>query len=163
MMRIIADLVTSKIAGHIDQHISQAVRTQITPAFTTLAIGTAQQVAGEVERRTIDQIRQMDAQNRNYSAKIDQLAGLVRSLADTVQTMASAQSNFQSEISRLQQQLASPRNEATVSTSASTQVTEPPKDRELSEIEDFMKQGRYEEGTVRVRLGKSLTAQNGIC
>ncbi|KAJ9641790.1 hypothetical protein H2199_005003 [Coniosporium tulheliwenetii] len=91
VLRIIADLVSNKVAAHVDAHLANALRTTITPAFTNLAVNSAQQVAGEVERRVGEQIRRFEVQHRSDNGKIEQLTNLVRGLSETVHAMAAAQ------------------------------------------------------------------------
>lgn len=155
VLRIIADLVSNKVAAQVDAHLANALRTTITPAFTNLAVNSAQQMAAEVERRVSEQLRQFEAQQRSDNGKIEQLTNLVRGLSETVHAMAAAQGEFQHEILKLQTQGGHSRESSTRSAAAPTATPAPPKspiDIETENITNLIKEGRFEEGTIIVSL-----------
>ncbi|KAI9842154.1 MAG: hypothetical protein M1837_007441 [Sclerophora amabilis] len=165
VLRHVSDLVADKVAVHVESEFSSVLHGTISPAFKQLALDAAKKIAGEVERRTAEQIRVGDLQRHNDSQKIDQLHDLVRGLTQTVSRMADAQSDFQSEILKLQRQLnQSSARRSDVSGTPSTaqeragsprQVEkEPtpektPEQEEHDTIVDLMRQGRYEEATIK--------------
>lgn len=166
VLRVISDLVANKVAAHVESEFSAVLHSTISPAFKSLAVGAAQKMTGEVERRVSKQIHEADAQRYNDSLKIDQLTSLVRGLSETIHTMATAQSDFQHEFLKLQRQVAQHRQESTSNTASSHQpqastnpsehrspppaVQKSPEEEELEGIISVMNEGRYEEGTIRV-------------
>lgn len=166
VLRVISDLVANKVAAHVESEFSAVLHGTISPAFKNLAVGAAQKMAGEVERRVSKQIHEADAQRYTDSLKIDQLTNLVRGLSETIHTMATAQSEFQHEFLKLQRQVAQGRQDTASNTASSHQPrasTEPsehrspppavqksPEEEELEAIISVMNEGRYEEGTIRV-------------
>ncbi|KAI9813972.1 MAG: hypothetical protein M1827_003436 [Pycnora praestabilis] len=162
VLRTISDLVANKVATHVEGEFSAVLHSTISPAFKNLAVGAAQKMSAEVERRVGEQLQQADVHRHNDSLKIDQLTDLVRGLSETVHTMAAAQSDFQHEILKLQRQLAQTRQEES-SMAASRQQQRPssvrtempvllqktPEQEELDSITTLMTEGRYEEGTIK--------------
>lgn len=168
VLRVISDLVANKVAAHVESEFAAVLHSTISPAFKNLAVGAAQKMTSEVERRVGKQLHETDAQRHNDSLKIEQLTTLVRSLSDTIHTMATAQSDFQHEFLKLQRQLAQGRQEESSRTPSSQQqrastgaseIRSPPQapqktpeQEELEAIASLMNGGRYEEGTILVSL-----------
>jgi len=166
VLRVISDLVANKVAAHVESEFSSVLHSTISPAFKSLAVGAAQRMTGEVERRVSKQIHEADAQRYNDSLKIDQLTNLVRGLSETIHTMATAQSEFQHEFLKLQRQVAQGRQDSTSNAASSHHpqvsaepsdhrspppaVQKSPEEEELEAIISLMNEGRYEEGTIRV-------------
>ena len=164
VLRVLSDQVTTKVANQVERQFSVVLNQTVLPSFQNIAIGTAQRMTAETERRMSEQLKQVDIQSREDSTKIDQLATLVRGLSETVSAMAAAQSGFQSEILKLQQQNAQYRQESSSTKTSSVQLhnvsvapsnsPEPvltPEQQELENITNLMKEGRFEEGTILVR------------
>ncbi|KAK8247211.1 hypothetical protein IWZ00DRAFT_485194 [Phyllosticta capitalensis] len=149
-LRLISDLVSHKITGQIEQHLSMTVNNLV----ANLTTNTAQQVSGDMERRFAEQLRQAEYQRQQDAAKIDRLTGLVSELAETVHNMSSAQANFQAEVRNLQKQVgqaeAYPQQSApsTVGSQTVVPVQKTEEERELDEITQHMSRGEYEEGTI---------------
>ena len=161
--RVISDQVSLKIGAQVEKQFSTILHQTITPAFQNLALGAAQKMNTETERRVSEQIKQVDLQHGQDAAKIDQLTALVRGLSETVHTMAAAQGEFQSEILKLQQSLRDRRSSADgdqlkqlrESSQVPSEASEPlpsPEKLELDRITASMTEGNYEDGTIQVRL-----------
>ena len=121
-LRVISELVANKVATHVENEFSAILHGTISPAFKDLALGTAQKMASEVERRTADQIHRAEAHRHQDSLKIDQLHDLVHSLTHTVSRMAEAQTDFQREILKLQRQLAQSNHQTSAPPSESSRL-----------------------------------------
>ena len=165
VLRVLSDQVTTKVSNQVERQFAVVLNQTVLPSFQTLAIGAAQRMTAEAERRMSDQLKQVDMQHREDSTKIDQLTTLVRGLSETVSAMAAAQSGFQSEILRLQQQYAQGRQASSPAKTGSLQLHEDstapsdspepiltPEQQELDDITTLMTEGRFEEGTIMVRL-----------
>ena len=163
VLRPLSDQVINKIAGHVEKEFSTILRDTITPTFVELAVNTAQNLSSETERRVSEQLQKADVQRRDDQAKIDQLTALIRGLSETVHTMAAAQTEFQTEILKLQQRSLEERRasstrtvsrrqgESSVAPSVSPPPQKSPEQAELEDITALMSSGQYEEGTVQVR------------
>ena len=162
VIRVISDQVTLKIAAQVEKQFVTILHRDITPAFQNLVLEVAQRTNNNTEQRVSEQLKQVDLQHRQDTAKIDQLTALVRGLSETVHTMAAAQSEFQSEILKLQQQNLQERrasadrnasrqlqNSSQAASVTSEQVASPEK-LELDRITASMTEGHFEEGTIQV-------------
>lgn len=160
VLRVISDQITSKLAGHVEREFSSTLHTHIAPAFKSLAVEVATKVSGETERRVREQLQKAEVQHHEDTAKIDQLTNLLRGLSETVHTMAAAQSQFQQEILKLQQerQASSSRGRSGDHEHVSHASTESQPPQKSPEQEDFellnslMNQGRFEECTIQVHV-----------
>ena len=162
VLRVITDQITSKLTAHVEREFAATLHTHIAPALKSLAVDVATKVSGETERRVREQLQKVEFHHREDSAKIDQLTNLVRGLSETVHTMATAQSEFQQEILKLQQaaqerQAGSSRGQPGDSQDASRDLTESqppqksPEQEELEYLSGLMNEGRFEECILHVR------------
>ena len=163
MLRILSDQVTSKIAGHVEKEFLSVLHNNITPSFRNLAINVAQKTSSDVESRVREHLQLAELQQRKDAGKIDELTLLVRSLSETVHTMAAAQSEFQQEILKLQSQAAQERQAISIretsrhhhgkSHSPEETPSNPltPEQAELNAISSMMSERRYEEAVIQVR------------
>ncbi|KAI9785510.1 MAG: hypothetical protein M1839_009251 [Geoglossum umbratile] len=147
VLRVVADSVAVKLAGHVENEFSTVLHNTISPAFKSLAIEAAKKIAGEVEHRAAEQLRRADLQRQNDSKKMDQLTNLIRGLSETVHTMASAQAEFQGEILKLQRQLQH-QSIRDMSTPTPPAQEKSPEELEAEAITQLLDDGRVEEGTV---------------
>ncbi|CEN61430.1 hypothetical protein ASPCAL08084 [Aspergillus calidoustus] len=146
VMKVVTNAVSQKVESQI-----KSLHDSLTPTLKNLALQTAEQVGNDLEKR-------VQAQRQSDAAKIDELTTLVRGLSDTVSAMAAAQTGFQNEVLRLNQVLASfqgqeGRQGAAQSTASASPVpltdNRSPEQIEITEIAELMRDGRYEEGSVR--------------
>ncbi|KAL9104447.1 MAG: hypothetical protein Q9163_000599 [Psora crenata] len=150
--RAISEQVTKSMTGHVEREFASALQSTIIPSFKDLTISTVQKITQNADLRVHDQMQRVETQRRGDSAKIDQLANSVRVLSETIHQMAEAQSEFQTEILRLQQKSAKDsqavvrRDSLTPSESASMHVT--PEQQEIENISVAMQNGRYEDATI---------------
>ena len=155
LLRSISEHVTKTVTGHVEREFTTTLHSVIVPTFTDLAVTVAQNVSGETERRVHEQLQQAEMKRHDDSIKIDQLTDLVRGLSETVRTMAAAQTDFQHEILKLQQQAGQEGQHLarhpspTPSESASMHIS--PEQVELETIATSMQEGHLEDATVMVR------------
>lgn len=167
VLRVVSDQVTSKLAGHVEREFSSTLHTHIAPAFKSLAVEVATKVSGETERRVREQLQKAEVQHHEDTVKIDQLTNLLRGLSETVHTMAAAQSQFQQEILKLQQerQASSSRGRSADYAHASRASTESqplqksPEQEEFELLSGLMNQGRFEECTIQVQANVVLSCR----
>ncbi|KAL4786740.1 hypothetical protein BJX76DRAFT_320677 [Aspergillus varians] len=157
VMKVVSDAVSQKLSTHVESQISKTVHDSLTPTLKNVALRAAEKVGSDVEKRMQAQFKQYEAQRQADAAKIDQLTTLVRSMSDTVASMASAQTGFQNEVLRLNQILAAQNRSESRQSSEKPATASPapftdsvsPEEREIAEITQFMQEGRYEEGSVK--------------
>ncbi|KAL4750433.1 hypothetical protein BDW72DRAFT_175926 [Aspergillus terricola var. indicus] len=156
VLKVVSDAVSQKLSAQVESQISKTVHDSLAPTLKNVALRAAEKVANDAEKRMQAQSKQFEAQRQADSIKIDQLTSLVRGLSDTVTAMAAAQTGFQNEVLRLNQVLAQNGPEARHG-SGNLGITSPgaltgsvsPEDREITEIAQFMREGKYEEGSVK--------------
>ena len=162
VLRTLTDQISLKLGSHIEKEFVTVLHNTVSPTLKDLVLNATQNLSTEMERRVANQSTKFETQRRTDNVKLDQLTALVRGLSETVRTMAAAQTEFQSEILKLQQQSFRERD-AGLDRAASGQnpqllqgsgdVPPPRKSPEALEVEHvtaLMTEGRYEEGTVQV-------------
>lgn len=160
VLRLLSEQLTAKVTSLVEREISDSLHRVIRPALESFTSNVTQKLGVDADRRIQEQFRQIDTQRRDDDLKIEQLTSLVRGLSETVQTMAAAQSEFQQEILKLQQQAIRDRQ---TSVSASTQNLEPteasekstpprksPEQEAVESVTSLMDAGQFEEGTIQV-------------
>ena len=160
VLRVLSEQLANKIGVHVEREFSAALKKTIMPAFQNLTANVAQKVSNEAHNKMREQFQRVEAQHRNDSVKIDQLTELVRGLSETVHAMAAAQSEFQQEILKLQQQVIQERrissdgsgsNQHTSTASReSTSVLKSPEQEALESVSRSIAAGRLEEATIQV-------------
>ena len=159
VLRLLSEQVGSKLTAQVEKQLSTSLTKGVLPAFQTLVIEATRKHVLETEKRVDDYVERANLQHQQDTAKIDKLTELVRALTETVHSMAAAQSEFQSEILKAQQQ--SMREHRPASGAASRglhedvpqEAPEPElslEQQELEQIAAAMAAGQYEEGTILV-------------
>ncbi|KAL8829117.1 MAG: hypothetical protein Q9170_006307 [Blastenia crenularia] len=159
VLRILSEQLMEKLSGHLEREFSTTLQKTIMPAFQNLTANLAQKVSNEAYGRMRDQFQQAEVRHHNDSVKIDQLTELVRGLSETVHAMAAAQSEFQQEILKLQQQVIQERRtssggsgssqRASAGSRESTIVPKAPEQEALESVSSSMTAGRLEEATIQ--------------
>ena len=164
VLRIVSENVSTKLSGLVETQFSTILHESITPAFKSLALSTVHAMGTDLEQRVAESVQKAELQQRSNAAKIDRLTTLVTSLSDTVHTMATAQSDFQAEILKLQREnmrerqgwrAGTPAREGGLDGGPVREVEISREQRELQEVVGLMREGRFEEGTVKVRIENS--------
>ena len=167
MLRVLSDQVTGKISGHVEKEFLSVLHNTISPSFRNLAINVAQKTSSDVESRVREHLQLAELQQRKDATKIDELTLLVRSLSETVHTMAAAQSEFQQEILKLQSQAAQERQAISIqetsrhhqgkshSSAETPSNSMTPEQAELNAIRAMMSERRYEEAVIQVRYRRT--------
>jgi WD40 repeat protein len=104
LLKLMSESLAKSVAFRVEEQFAVILQNVVTPAFTSLAIQTSQRVAADVQRQAAAQIDAIERQRHADNIKIDQLTQLVTSLSETVSSMAAAQSDFQGQFLRIQQQ-----------------------------------------------------------
>ncbi|KAL4885976.1 hypothetical protein BJY04DRAFT_179628 [Aspergillus karnatakaensis] len=157
VVKTISDAVSQKLNAQVESQITKAVQETITPALKTFANVTTDKVGKEVEKQVQAQMKHYESQRRRDVIIIEELSTLVRGLSDTVSAMAAAQTGFQNEVLRLNQVIAAQRapEEKPVERAppaispAAAPETRSQAEIEITDIAQLMRDGRYEEGSVK--------------
>ncbi|KAI1506213.1 hypothetical protein F5X99DRAFT_127221 [Biscogniauxia marginata] len=104
--KVISDKLVEGVALDMEESFRETLVNTITPVFSDMAVASARSVVQDVQRRTAEQIGELEQRHLADSHKIDQLTVLVAKLSDTVNTMASNQAQLQDGLIKIQQQLA---------------------------------------------------------
>jgi hypothetical protein len=161
VLRVIAEQITGKLTSHVEKEFNKILQNTIVPTFKNLAVSVAQSSKLESDNRMREYLKNAESQHKDDTSKIDQLTLLVRGLSETVHTMAAAQSEFQRQILKLQEQAiqerqrgltseASPQEPNVPTPSTSRVPPKSPEQEELEMIRNLMNEGRSEEGTIHV-------------
>jgi hypothetical protein len=167
LLKLMSESLAKSVAFRVEEQFAVILQNVVTPAFTTLAIQTSQRVAGDIQRQAAVQMESIERQRHADTIKIDQLTQLVTSLSETVSSMASAQSDFQGQFLRVQQQAVIDRRQvsgrqgdgqgSSVSRPSSTALAAPVEkspeqdeyDNMLSSISKAMAEGEYENAVIQ--------------
>ena len=158
-----SDAAAPLIASQVENEFANAMVNKVLPVFKREYLESTGRVVNEVEQRFASKFKEYETQQANDSAKIDHLTDLVRTLSDTVASMAASQSTFQSEILSITRDAHEARQTtqeaaATISPRAEQQhpVQASAEEAELAEIAQLMSQRQYEEASIKVRLSVEL-------
>ncbi|PSK51627.1 hypothetical protein B9Z65_2894 [Elsinoe australis] len=140
------------MSGPISQDLSQKVlQTMEGVVRKTIAPTISQTINTSVQKAMQDSEARFASQRADNDAKFDRLANLIFGLSETLQQMAVTQTSLQEQVAGLQKQLENsrqPSRPSTASASASKALATV-EDPELDEITEMMKEGRFEEATIR--------------
>ncbi|PKS05528.1 hypothetical protein jhhlp_008045 [Lomentospora prolificans] len=100
----LSERISARVASKVENEVMRGLSNSLMPAINDLTIQTTHRVAAEIQQQYQEEIDRLDSQRRSDANKIDQLLSLVTRLSDTVSTMAAAQSQFQGEFLKFQQQ-----------------------------------------------------------
>ncbi|KAF3483524.1 uncharacterized protein GIQ15_02848 [Arthroderma uncinatum] len=154
-VRAMSELMLPSIVGRVEKGISNAVSKTIIPAFKEEQARAAEKLTKEVEQKFAGKMKQLEDQQIKDSVKIDELTTLVRTMAESVSTIAQAQNGFGNEILKLHHQLSAkvePEPSREHSFSESNEANDTPlsvEDIELAEIAQLMTDGKYEEASIK--------------
>ncbi|KAL9054713.1 MAG: hypothetical protein Q9162_003993 [Coniocarpon cinnabarinum] len=160
VLQTIAEHVAAKLAPQVEKQLNNNLKSSIVPAFTKTAIDAARASTTEVERRVLDQLRQVEVQSKQDLAKLDQLTRSNVELVSTITDMASMQAGLHKELATIRIEIQQMRQEAaganTVQRSdnmansgeASIKIEEA-ENRELEEIARGVVEDRPAEATIR--------------
>lgn len=169
LLKLMSESLAKSVAFRVEEQFSALMQNVVVPAFTHLAVQSSQKVAADIHREASSTIEGINKQRQADSIKIEQLTQLVTGLSQTVSSMASAQTEFQAQFLKMQQQAANDRREAAARQSEghgsrpsesrpSTSLTGPVEERSASDIEyetmlnsitETMDDGDYENAIIK--------------
>lgn len=156
----IADSIAQPLSQAVENELSRTLQTAIIPAFQQIAVQGAEKIVMEQERKQNETIAAMERVHQQDSQKIDQLMGVVKAMSDNITAMAKSQAEFQEQVQRAQQEYVSQyegeRGEQETQIHPTRIPTPPPQlspeELEAQEIERLLRNGKYEEGTIKVSI-----------
>lgn len=156
----ISDSIAKPLSQAVEEEMSRAMQTAIIPAFQQIAVQGAEKIVMEQERKQNETIAAMERVHQQDSQKIDQLMGVVKAMSDNITAMAKSQAEFQEQVQRAQaeyvQAYEGDRGEQEVQAHAPRVPTPPPQlspeELEAQDIERLLRNGKYEEGTIKVNI-----------
>jgi hypothetical protein len=109
LLKLMSDSLAKSVSFQVEEQFAVLLQDVVTPAFTNLAIATSQKVANDVQRQAAQQIESIERERQADSVKIGQLTQLVTGLTETISSMAAAQTEFQGQFLRFQNQVVADR------------------------------------------------------
>ncbi|KAH0610910.1 uncharacterized protein H6S33_011337 [Morchella sextelata] len=167
----LAETIAKPLSKAVENELSRSMQTAIIPAFQQIAIEGAQNIIKEQERKHHEMIANMERIHQQDSQKIDQLMGLVdvvKTMSDNIQAMAKSQNEFQEQVQRAQAEYVQAyeggtNGEQDVHAHARVPTPPPPQlspeELEAQEIENLLRNGKYEEGTIKWLQSKERQAE----
>lgn len=153
LLNRISDSLTRPLTQAVEHEFSHCLHSTLIPAFQKLAIDTAQKAVTETERKHAETIAAFEQMRRADSKKIDQLMVSVNQMAEVMNSMAQRQSEFQDQVRQAQ---------AEYYEHGASHVIEPEKSAEqleAEEIEELLRSGKYEDGTIKWLQSKERQAE----
>ena len=102
LSKAVSDKVIRTVTAQFEEQLPRAVSEQVVPAFTSLTAQAVQQVALDVHQKTVDRMAQLERFQEVQNDKIDGLMVLITRLTETVSTMATAQTQYQDQMLKVQ-------------------------------------------------------------
>lgn len=104
LLKLMSDTLAKSVAFKVEEEFYSLMSKTVLPQFTDLTIQTTQKVAADIERQSAQRVNVLKEQREADSIKIERLTQLVTSLSETVSSMAAAQTEFQAQSLKVQQQ-----------------------------------------------------------
>ena len=169
VLKFMSEQITQKFSAAIERALLAKLQADVLPMFQKLTLDSVQKQIKDAEQRTQEQIRGASPQKSGDAAKIDQLTTMVRSLTETVQSMATQQAGLQTEIQKLQKSGARGRetdssgddDEAPherVAKEFATEIT--PEQQEINHLAELLTNGQFEQAMIEVNAHLSVGASH---
>lgn len=162
LLKLMSESLAKSVAFRVEEQFALTLQNVVTPAFSKLAVQTTQKAAADIQRQVNGKIEALERQHHADNVKIDQLMQLVTGLTETVSSMASAQTEFQGQFLRMQQQAIAEKREAAresqSSAAPSAAVAAPVEEKTpqqlqyeamLDSVSSAMREGNYETAIIR--------------
>ncbi|KAK0127821.1 hypothetical protein ONS96_007324 [Cadophora gregata f. sp. sojae] len=109
LLKLMSESLAKSVAFRVEEHFAVLIQTVVTPSFHNLVAQSSQKIATEIHRQTAEQLNAIEHQRRADTIKIEQLTQLVTGLTSTISSMAEAQTHFQAQFLKVQEQAADDR------------------------------------------------------
>jgi hypothetical protein len=162
LLKLMSESLARSVAFRVEEQFATLLQNVVTPAFTRLAAQTSQNAVTEIQRQVTGKMEALEQRHNSDGMKITQLMKLVTGLTETVTSMAAAQTEFQGQFLRLQQQAAAEKRDAAQghqsATATSTALSAPAEEKTpqqlqyesmLQEVSAAMHEGNYETAIIR--------------
>ncbi|KAF2119008.1 hypothetical protein BDV96DRAFT_610845 [Lophiotrema nucula] len=143
------ETVAKKVVGAVEPVVIASVGSIVNPAISGLS--------GSIDRTIGDTLREAQLQRQADAGKISQLTDTVRTLTETIQSMATTQADLQGQLAKIYQHLSQSSEQAAVVDRPAPQSAVPspakpkktPEQLETEEIAKLLAEGKFEEGTMK--------------
>ncbi|KAI5787089.1 hypothetical protein EDC01DRAFT_617623 [Geopyxis carbonaria] len=162
MLNRISDCLTRPLTQAVEREFQHSLHNSMIPAFQKMAMETAQKAVIESERKQNETIMHLENMHKQDSKKIDQLMATVKSLAETMDTMAKAQTDFQDQVRQAQEEYYGGHSNHPAAPEPARVAAPPqqtPEQIEAEEIESLLRSGKYEDGTIKWLQSKERQAE----
>jgi hypothetical protein len=149
LLKRLSESLTHPLIQAVEREFSHNLHATLIPAFQKVAVDTAQKAALESERKQNETITTLQQMHLSDSRKIDQLMSTVKQLSETVSAMAKSQTEFQDQVRQAQADYSQANATDTTQQKSAEQL-------EAEEIEDLLRSGKYEDGTIKVSTTSGL-------
>ncbi|XMA10411.1 hypothetical protein WAI453_003202 [Rhynchosporium graminicola] len=123
LLKLMSESLAKSVAFRVEEHFAVLVQNVVTPSFHNLVAQSTQRIATEVHRQTSEQLNTIELQRRADTIKIEQLTQLVTGLTNTISSMAEAQTHFQAQFLKVQEQAADDRRQLAAQSSSQQEAS----------------------------------------
>lgn len=160
MLNRISESLSHPLTQAVEREFSHCLHATVIPAFQKLAVETAQKAVIETERKQKETITALEQMHLNDSRKIDQLMATVKQLSETMTIMAKSQADFQEQVQQAQAEYyeQSPQPQPQQQSQEQT-MPKSQEQLEAEDIENLLRSGKYEDGTIKWLQSKERQAE----
>ncbi|CAL3966905.1 unnamed protein product [Diplocarpon coronariae] len=108
-LKLLAESLAKGVAFRVEEHFAVLIQTVVIPQFQGVVAQSMQRFATDLQRQNAAQIKEIQEHRQADTVKIDQLTQLVTGLTATISSMAEAQTEFQAQFLKVQEQAADDR------------------------------------------------------
>jgi len=152
LLNRLSESLTHPLIQAVEREFSHNLHATLIPTFQKVAAETAQKAVFESERKQNETITTLQQMHLNDSRKIDQLMSTVKQLSETVSAMAKSQTEFQDQVRQAQADYSQANAAETTQQKSAEQL-------EAEEIEELLRSGKYEDGTIKWLQSKERQAE----
>ncbi|KAL2066608.1 hypothetical protein VTL71DRAFT_2679 [Oculimacula yallundae] len=157
LLKLMSESLAKSVAFRVEEHFAVLVQNVVTPSFHNLVAQSTQRIATEIHRQTAEQLNTIELQRRADTIKIEQLTQLVTGLTHTISSMAEAQTHFQAQFLKVQEQAADDRRQLALQSSSQQGASQ-----QFSSQHGASQRGEGSVGTTRASMSRSSTAQEPV-
>ncbi|KAH9217251.1 hypothetical protein DL95DRAFT_459467 [Leptodontidium sp. 2 PMI_412] len=159
LLKLMSESLAKSVAFRVEEHFAVLVQTVVTPSFHNLVAQSTQRIATEIHRQTAEQLNAMEHQRRADTIKIEQLTQLVTGLTHTISSMAEAQTHFQAQFLKVQEQAADDRRQLAQQATSQQGSSQQGSSQQGATQQAASQQGEGSVGTNRASISSPSAAQ----
>ncbi|CAD6505735.1 BgTH12-01222 [Blumeria graminis f. sp. triticale] len=113
LLKVISESISTTLGFNMQKELNVFLSNHIMPSVSNMVAQITQKLAADMQCRYLEQANIIEKQRHSDSIKIAQLTQLVTGLSETVSSMAAAQTEFQGQFLKMQQQAVNDRRNFT--------------------------------------------------